>query len=216
MPEGIFFDSISPSPRRAPRLFSWERHPKDPRSDEEIFALVSQNKELYAVLIRRYERPLLSYLRRTSGGPAEELEDMAQNIFLKAYVYLHSFRSGEKFSNWFFSIAHNECIDHWRRNKKHSTSISLEGNENLQAVLRSEENLREQAEREWDREELRLALGEMPFKYREILALRFLEDRSYEELSVILRRPVATVGTLIRRAKKLFREILEEKYGSRK
>jgi RNA polymerase sigma-70 factor (ECF subfamily) len=180
------------------------------RSDEELLTLVSENKDFFGVLIRRYEKRMISYLRRVSGGTNEELEDMAQNIFIKAYVYLNSFRQGEKFSNWLFGIAHNECVDYWRKNKKHTGVISLEANAELVAVLKSSENLSESAERQWNSELIQKAIEKIPFKYREILVLRFLEDRSYDEIALILKKPVSTVGTLVRRAKSLFKELMEK------
>ena len=184
---------------------------EEEQSDEEILVLVPENKDFFGVLIRRYERRILGYLRRINGGTSEELEDMAQNIFLKAYVYLYSFRRGESFSNWLFGIAHNECIDHWRRTKKHSGVISLEASAELSAVLKSGENLSADAERKWDSEIVKKAIEELPFKYREILVLRFLEDRSYEDMARILKKPVSSVGTLVRRAKGLFKELIEQK-----
>lgn len=189
---------------------------EDERSDDEILALVPENKDFFGVLIRRYERRVIGYLRRINGGTEEELEDMAQNIFLKAYVYLNSFRRGENFSSWLFGIAHNECVDHWRRSKKHSGTVSLEANAELAAVLRSSDDLRDDFERKWTAKGVDKTIEELPFKYREVLVLRFLEDKSYEEMAQILRKPVSTVGTLVRRAKSLFKELMEKKEdGSR-
>jgi len=188
---------------------------KEEKSDAELLALVPEDKEFFGELIRRYEKRILTYLRRINGGTTEELEDMAQNIFLKAYVYLNSFRRGENFSSWLFGIARNECIDHWRKNKKHAGAVSLEANAELAAILKSNENLSEDTERKGTSEAVKKAIGEIPFKYREILVLRFLEDKSYEDMAQILHKPVSTVGTLVRRAKSLFRELTEEKNESR-
>jgi RNA polymerase sigma-70 factor (ECF subfamily) len=185
------------------------------KSDRELLALVPENKDFFGVLIRRYEKRIMNYLRRVGGGTDEEREDMAQNIFLKAYVYLNSFRQDENFSSWLFGIAHNECIDHWRKGKKHKAVVSLEANTELAAVLKSSENLGEDLERKWDSEAVKRTVGAVPFKYREVLVLRFLEDKSYEEMARILRKPVSTVGTLVRRAKSLFKELMEEKNESR-
>lgn len=180
------------------------------KDDAEIIELVPADKEFFGVLIRRYERRIIFYIRRISGGTDEEIEDLAQNIFLKAYVYLNSFRPGENFSSWLYGIAHNECIDHWRKNKKHSGTISLEASANLLVILQSDEDISGEFQKKWTSEIVQKAISALPFKYREIIVLRFLEDKSYEEIAQILQKPVSTVGTLVRRAKELIKEIIQQ------
>ena len=181
------------------------------KSDEEIVSLVESDKEFFGVLIRRYENKITGYIRRINGGTQESVEDIVQNIFIKAYVHINSFKENQKFSSWLYGVAHNECIDYWRRNKKHSASISLEANEKLFAILASEENLSEDVAQQHSSDVIAKALGELPLKYREILILRFLEDKSYEDIAHILKKPVSTVGTLVRRAKILFEEVVNKK-----
>jgi RNA polymerase sigma-70 factor (ECF subfamily) len=181
------------------------------KSDEEIADLVETDKEFFGELIRRYEKRISGYARKMNGGTRESVEDIVQNIFIKAYVYINSFEKDQKFSSWLYGIAHNECIDFWRKNKKHSACISLDANENLSSILASAENLPKQAEQNNDQEILRRALEGLPLKYREVLVLRFLDDKSYEDIAQILKKPVSTVGTLVRRAKILFEEIINKK-----
>ncbi|MFA5994554.1 MAG: RNA polymerase sigma factor [Parcubacteria group bacterium] len=181
------------------------------KSDEEITSLVAMDKEFFGILIRRYEERITRYIRRINGGTEEVVEDIVQNIFLKAYVHINSFRDNQKFSSWLYGVAHNECIDYWRKNKKHIANISLEANEKLFSILKSQENLGENIARKDEQAMFARSLGELPLKYREILILRFFEDRDYEEIAHILKKPASTVGTLIRRAKILFEAIINKK-----
>lgn len=181
------------------------------KSDEELANLVLQDKEFFGALIRRYEDRIIGYIRKINGGTRESVEDIVQNIFIKAYVHINSFDREQKFSSWLYGVAHNECVDYWRKNKKHRLVISLEANERLSSVLASEEDLAECIAKRNDKEALIRALGELPLKYREILILRFSEDKSYEDIAHILKKPVSTVGTLVRRAKILFKEVMDKK-----
>lgn len=178
------------------------------RTDEEIVELVSQDKEFFAILIYRYKEKLMRYVRRIGGGTTEAVEDVVQNIFIKAYVNINSFRRGQRFSSWLYGIAHNECIDYWRRNKKH-TNISLDENVELAAVLSSGENIEEDLFKKEERIEMCQVLDRLPVKFKEVLVLRYLEDRDYQEISDILKKPVSTVGTLIYRAKSHLKKLVK-------
>ena len=178
--------------------------------DRELVDLVFQDKEFFGVLIRRYESRLIKYVTRIAGGNKEAVEDIVQNIFIKAYVNINSFKKTERFGSWLYGIAHNECIDNWRKYKKHAGNVSLESNEELLAILASDEDL-EQALVIKDRENgIRNLLDRLPIKFREVLVLRYLEDKDYVEIGSILKKPTSTVGTLLRRAKNKFKQILSE------
>ena len=175
-------------------------------SDEEILPLVKEDKNFFGVLIRRYEGRIIGYVKKMGAESQETAEDMAQNIFIKVYVHINSFKKDLKFSTWLYGIARNECIDYWRKNKKHACNISIEASEELMAILKSDEDLSWNMERKGAAEEVRVAIQKLPQKYRDILILRFLEDKSYEDIAMILKKPVSSVGTLVRRARILFKE----------
>lgn len=180
----------------------------DETTDEEIVELVPRHKEYFSVLIHRYEGKLTRYVRRIGGGTKEAVEDVVQNIFIKVYVNINSFRKGQKFSSWLYGIAHNECIDYWRKNKKHA-NISLDENTELASVLATDENIEEDLFRKEEQEHMRKILDQLPLKFREVLVLRYLEDKDYQEISDILKKPVSTVGTLIHRAKAQLKKLVK-------
>ena len=77
---------------------------------------------------------------------------------------------------------------------------------NLPSLL----NIEKEADQKFNKENIRKILQLMPEKYREVLILRFLEEKDYREISDILKKPSGTVATLINRAKKSFYEIAKE------
>lgn len=179
-------------------------------NDDDVVYFVFQDKEFFGILIRRYEGRLIKYVTRISGGNKEMVEDIVQNIFIKAFVNLNSFQKGKKFGSWLYGIAHNECIDNWRKYKKHSGNISLESNEELFSVLASDENVEQTFVRKNQSNDIKKSLEKLPVKFREVLVLKYLEDKSYEEVGDILKKPTSTVGTLLSRAKKRFKKVLSE------
>jgi RNA polymerase sigma-70 factor (ECF subfamily) len=180
------------------------------KTDEEIARLVPKDKECFAVLIERYEGKLSRYVRRFQGGNVETVEDIVQNIFIKAYVHTNSLKDGQKFSSWIYRIAHNESIDYWRKHKKYAGSVSLEYNAELVSSISAGGDLAEELAVKGEQKEVADLIEKLPLKYKEVLVLRYLEDKDYEEMAEILKRPTSTVGTLLRRAKAVLKKIIQE------
>ncbi len=172
-------------------------------SDEELVEYVrKQNKESYIEVIRRYKDKLLRYALYLTGDEAEA-EDIVQESFIKAYVSLNGFDEKKKFSSWIYRIVHNESMNVLKKKKNH---ISLElGLDFDSGVDLEDELIRMELKRK-----ARYCLKKLPVIYREPLVLCFLEERSYQEISDILRIPVSTVGTRINRAKVLMKKICQE------
>lgn len=176
---------------------------KEEISDNELVEIIRvENPERYAELIDRYQGKLFAYLYRLIGQK-EESEDLLQDVFIKAYKNLNSYDTGRKFSSWIYRIAHNEAVNHIKR-KSLKKFVSLENVTSTKDKLDSA-SLEEGADTAWIKKETQQevdeAIGKLPFKYRQVLVLRYYSDKSYEEISEILGKPVNTVGTLIKRAK---------------
>jgi len=90
----------------------------DDKTDEELVRLVLKNKtEVFDVLARRYEKKLLRYGRKFLYN-YENIEDVVQSVFIKAYINIKSFNSSRKFSPWIYRIAHNEFINIIKKKKR--------------------------------------------------------------------------------------------------
>ena len=169
----------------------------DDKTDEELVILTLKDKENFVYLIRRYEDKLLRYIKRISG--ADDAEDILQNSFIKAYENLNSFNTSLKFSSWIYRICHNEVINNYRKKKARPKTIAFEGLENL--VF---DNI------SIDVYNLSKILKDIDIKYREVLVLRYIEEKDYKEISDILKKPMGTVSTLLNRAKKQLKQRYEQ------
>lgn len=178
------------------------------RTDEEIIEFVKVNKECYALIVQRYEARLARYIRRISSVPKESVEDILQTVFVKAYANIDSFDTRKGFSSWIYGITHNETINHWRKNKRASSEISLDSNEFLKNVIPDKRDLGAEVSQKIDGQKMKELLGRISPHHRDALQLRYMEEFSYREISKKMKKPVGTVGTLINRGKKILQEEL--------
>lgn len=178
-------------------------------TDEQLAQAALQNQDAFLVLMRRYEGRLMAYILRFSGLAREDAEDILQEVFLKAYINLNAFDTDLKFSSWIYRITHNEAINAYRKRK--ARPQNAEGlDENFLSNLPAELKLDHEVDRRFLEKRMRTVLGKMKLEYREILILRFWEDKDYREISDILKKPMGTVATLLNRAKKAFEEELSK------
>ncbi|MFH1188617.1 MAG: RNA polymerase sigma factor [bacterium] len=176
-------------------------------SDEELVVLVRESdKELYSEIIRRYKEKLLRYLRKFISDP-DERNDVLQDVFIKAYKNLYGFNTGLKFSSWLYRIAHNEAVNSLRKNTR--TEILLDDVE--YKLIRTDIDIEGDIDKKITKKHLIEALRNVDLRYREPLMLFYFDDRSYEEISDILRIPKNTVGTYISRGKQVLKYNLEKK-----
>lgn len=179
-------------------------------SDEQIVEIVRTNdKELYSEIIRRYQVKLSHYLRKFINHSAE-LEDVLQDVFIKAYKNLYGFNTKQKFSSWIYRIAHNEAINNIKKRAREYLFLDEEEFDIIDKKIDSVSGL----DSALARRAIEKCLTLMKNKYREPLLLFFFEEKTYEEISDILKMPTSTVGTLLSRGKKILKEFLKkEQYG---
>jgi len=186
------------------------------RTDEDLVVETLKCDDIYAVLIDRYQKKLTRYIQRISSLSNEDAEEILQEIFIKTYKNLNDFDTSLKFSSWIYRIAHNEVISHIQKIKTIPfSSLGQEGINEEQESLAEKIATDTDIEREFDkkimRDHITSALGALDKKYRDVLILRFLEEKDYEEISDILQKPIGTVSVLIKRAKEKFKNIVVEK-----
>jgi len=175
-------------------------------TDEQLVVIVREkDREAYGEILRRYETKLSHYLRKFINHSAE-LEDVLQDVFIKAFRNLNAFDEEQKFSSWIFRIAHNEAINNIK--KRRSEQLVLDDKE--WEVVDDKIDFGREVDRTITQKQVAAALLKLKEKYREPLILFYFEERSYEEISDILKIPVNTVGTFISRGKKELKELLKK------
>ncbi|PIU08741.1 MAG: hypothetical protein COT31_02185 [Candidatus Moranbacteria bacterium CG08_land_8_20_14_0_20_34_16] len=183
-------------------------------SDNELVKIICQKDVArYDEIIDRYQGKLFAYLYRLMGSK-EDADDVLQDVFLKAYENLKSYDPKRKFSSWIYRISHNEAVNYIRRKslKKFISWENIVMSKDKLEMSNSENGADKIFLKKERKQELERALEKLPFKYRQILLLRYFSEKSYQEISEILAKPINTVGTLISRAKeKLYFEMKKER-----
>ncbi len=179
-------------------------------SDEELVEKSLQDIDYFACIYERYEKKLTQYILRISSFSFEEAEDVLQESFIKAWKNLNEFDGNLKFSSWIYRIVHNTTITEWKKSQSKGQDKKQDIDEELFQNLPSSLNIEKEADQKFNNKNIRKILQLMPEKYREVLILKFLEEKDYQEISDILKKPDGTVATLINRAKKSFYETAKQ------
>jgi RNA polymerase sigma-70 factor (ECF subfamily) len=168
-------------------------------------------------VVNRYKNKIYSYLYRMLGNPADA-EDLTQEVFVRLYTSLDSFRSQSSLNTWLFRIAGNLCIDYFRRSKKHraiaysldepvssETAETGESGHELPDSTYEPHRLFEQKELS---EHIQQALEQMPEKLRSVLLLHDIEGLPYEEIAQVIECPLGTVKSRLFNARLQLRQRL--------
>jgi len=182
----------------------------DDQTDEQLAHAAQSGKSgVFDVLANRYRQKLTQYALRYAGSP-EAASDVVQDVLIKAHQKIETFDTSRKFSPWIYRITHNEAINYSKKNNKKevvSLDTPLSLSDERSAADMELSSLDKWFEREL-KEQIHDAINDLPDAYAEAIHLRYIEDLSYKEISQILDKPVNTVRTLVRRAKKKLLEIL--------
>lgn len=165
------------------------------QDDKAIIEEVLQgNKEAYAGIIDKYHEKIVIIIQKKLGNP-QNVQDISQEIFIKAYYHLPDYNAHFDFGGWLYRIAANHCLDVLRKWKRTPTITG----EDYQLV---DTRTPEMAYLEKEQQSfIRQQMMTIEEKYRTVLELRYLQFLSYEEISKRLSVPVTTVRARLSRGK---------------
>jgi RNA polymerase sigma-70 factor (ECF subfamily) len=174
---------------------------------ELVTSTLRGSQEAFRELVGRYERPVYSLVVRMVQDPGLA-EDLAQEVFFKAYRRLDTYDPVRKFSSWLFKIAHNTTIDQLRRHSPETVPLEEDRKDDdrggLATVLAdtSSEDPSVTAERRDMARSLERAIARLRPEYRELVVLFYVEGASYQDLCEATGLPLGTVKTNLHRARK--------------
>ena len=161
------------------------------------------NAEAWAALFQRYRLPLYVYVFELVRDEQTSL-DLVQETFINAFRHITSLRDDQKFGSWLFGIAHQKCIQQWRRRDREA-----EFREELEP-LESDNAPVELLIREEQEAEFMKLIEKLPVTQRSAIVLHFVEDFSLDEIARITESNIGTVKSRLHYAKRALRKLLEE------
>ena len=173
--------------------------------DKQLVRLAQEGSpEAYEELVTRYQSKVYSMALSFTRN-REAADDLAQEVFLKAYLALPKFHGKSEFGTWLYRISINHIRDYLRK-KGRAKEVSLD---DVGEVSFSDREQAERAEMEKETEARRTLVQKfvqgLPEKYRIILTLRDIQGLPYEDISRVLRLSPGTVDSRLHRARRMLR-----------
>lgn len=158
---------------------------------------------------------LVSGIIRKMINNEDDVKDLAQESFLKAYKALSSYKPQYSFSSWLLKIASNNCIDFLRKKRFNFVSIERPGLDDSDDKEYEIKDSSQPADMNLLADERKKiiseAIAQLPDNYQEIIRLRHEEELDYANISQKLDLPLGTVKAHLFRARKMLYEILKDK-----
>ena len=154
----------------------------------------------WELIVRQYWRKVFNIAYKFVGKH-DEAEDLAQDVFLKIFKSLDTFDRRANFQTWLISVSRNLCIDHYRSVRKERQTINRDVDPNELSPAAADAGPIAALEQQDRVALLRVALAELPETLKTAVAMRDLQEMSYQEIADTLRLPEGTVKSRINRGR---------------
>ena len=187
--------------------------PLEKESDQDLMRLAQNgNQAAYAIVYQRYSASVLSYLYRMLGG-LEDVESIAQEVFLRAYRFRATYRYPQRLSTWLFTITRNLAINQARRRKRNPvrniTELNLEGIDISGDPCRVAAGAKDSAEKKEEIGRVLDALDNLPSDQKEVIMLGIFQDMSYAEMEKLTGAKAVTLRSRMFHGLKKLAKMLE-------
>jgi len=167
-------------------------------SDAELIQQVAGgNEKAFEQLVKKYQHAAFNTIYRYIDN-YDDVEDVAQEIFIKVWRHAGSFKGKSKFSTWFYRIVVNQCLNYRSKHKQKLVSL-----DSIVKTGRIPESLKTETDYEQRQRTaiVRKAVNELPERQRIALVLAKFEQRTYKEIAQIMKVSISSVEALIFRAR---------------
>lgn len=161
----------------------------------------------YTLLLNTYWKDVFRF-QFSKTNDEDEAEDITIKTFAKAFDKISTFNDDYKFKTWLISISKNIYIDHLRKQKTETVSLSKEND--AYKVRDGEPSPADKLIIEQNLAQLLAYIKQLKPHYQEIINLRFFQELSYKEIATRLNEPMNNIKVKLLRAKKLLAEIIKK------
>ncbi len=186
-----------------------EQQVRSARDARLVDAYRAGRREAFDELVRSYEQHVRRILTQLSVA-APDLEDLTQEVFLRVFRNMHRFRGQSSFYTWLYRITVNVFFDHNKKRKRADVRLSR-----LQNALVDMSNVRHDGEDPYyacynalTQAEFARAIDALPEAFRTVVAMREVDDLSYEEIALATGISIGTVRSRLSRARARLKELL--------
>ncbi len=177
-------------------------------AEQQYIALAKQGDQAAFGKLYDHYSPAIYRFIALKVGTRQEAEDLAHEVFLSAWKKLPNFEErGFPFSSWLYKIARNRVIDYYRTNKQHVALDDIESS-SIAQQLKTLDTTGE-LDVALGMEKIQAAMHVLTSEQREVLTLRFVEDRSPKEIAVIMEKREGTIRIIQHRAVSKLKKFLE-------
>lgn len=185
-------------------------------SDQELLEKIAKRDEqAFRMFVEKYHVLVLNVCNNILNDYDDSM-DISQEVFIKIYESIDTFRGESKISTWLYRIAVNKSLNHLRSKKRQKWFSSLDaifGDDSKKTDIKNPDlNIGEQIELDENKKALQQAIAKLPEKQKTAITLNNFEDLPYKEISEIMEISVSEVGVLINRAKKNLQKLILDYY----
>jgi len=171
--------------------------------------ILSGEHEKFRVLVNRYA-PMVFHIVRQFVDDADEVEELAQQIFVKTYEKLESFDNRSKFSSWLYMIAKNHCRDYAKNIRRENKRFSEMETYELESQMPESKSTDHQVQSdEWSRL-LAEALEHINSNHATAFLMKYRDGMSYQAMSGRLDASVSALKVRVHRARKELKHFIEQ------
>lgn len=173
-----------------------------------------QDLKAFEILIKQNQKMVRSVIYKFITNP-DDLNDVSQEVFIKAFKSIKTYKSQSKFSTWLCRIAINSCKDKLKSKSRHQQKVvNIDEHDFMEIAETTNYTLEETVSASQEQKIVFQEIKKLPLNQRMALVLHDIEDMSYEEIAKITNCPVGTVKSRIFNARKSLKNKLKNVLSS--
>ncbi|HKI44173.1 MAG TPA: RNA polymerase sigma factor [Balneolales bacterium] len=174
-----------------------------------IERILAGERDLYRELIDRYS-PMIFHLLRSYIREEYAVQDLAQEVFIKAFNNLSTFGFQSKFSSWIYRIAVNQCKDYLKNVRRKNITLSSLDSKSIDSLFEEDASQLSELVNTELHEKLKTAIDLLPDVYRNALLLKYMNDMTYKAMSEELGDSVESLKVRVHRARNELKSIMDQ------